>query len=206
MMDKAANEIEALVLNQSKTGKVEAMRTKLVRKFGRSQYDKDTELLNTRSLGDLKPSEMWSKFQRLNKDPSNATSSFVRTYLINMYPPEVRGALANMKFNDNDEMVEAVDRYLENSKKKPSEINSVQTEESHNEVGHVDAIARGPRGRGQGKANRGQPGGQRPTSASSKTCFFHDRHGLAAFKCNGPLCPFATAPLAKQLGNATAGR
>ena len=71
MTNKAANEIEALLLDPPKTGKVAAMRTKLVRRFDRSQYDKDTELLNTRSLGDMTPSQMWSKFQRLNKDPSN---------------------------------------------------------------------------------------------------------------------------------------
>ena len=58
MTDKAANEIEALLLNPPKSGKVDAMRTKLVKRFGRSQYDKDMELLNTRSLGDLKPSQM----------------------------------------------------------------------------------------------------------------------------------------------------
>ena len=204
MTDKAANEIEAILLNPPKTGKVDAMRTKLVRKFGRSQYDKDYELLTTRSLGDLKPSEMWSKFQRLNKDPGNATSTFVRTYLISMYPPEVRGALANMKFEDNDEMVEAADRYLEKSRKRPGDVNEITDD---GEYDQIEAISRGgaARGRGQAKSGRGQPGGQKP-SAGNKTCFFHDRHGLAAFKCNGPPCPFATAPLAKQAGNATAGR
>ena len=205
MTDKAANEIEAILLNPPKEGKVEAMKSKLVRRFGRSQYDKNTELLGIRTLGDLKPSEMWSKFQRLNKDPCNATSSFVRDYLINMYPPEVRGVLANMTFADNDEMVEAADRYLENAKKRPGEVNAVQTSEVQEDFGHVDAISRGPKGRGSTKAGRGGPGGQKPP-AQYKTCFFHDRHGLDAFKCNGPPCPFSTAPLAKQSGNATAGR
>ena len=56
MTDKAASEIEALVLDPPKTGKVAAMKAKLVRRLGCSQYDKDTELLNTRTLGDLTPS------------------------------------------------------------------------------------------------------------------------------------------------------
>ena len=76
MTDKAANEIEALLLDPPKSGKVAAMKAKLVRRFGRSQYDKDTELLNTRTLGDLPPSQMWARFQRLNKDPSNATRTW----------------------------------------------------------------------------------------------------------------------------------
>ena len=208
MTDKAANEIEALLLNPPKTGKVDAMRTKLVRRFGRSQYDKDIELLNTRSLGDLTPSQMWARFRRLNKDPGNATSSFIKAYLISMYPPEVRGALANMDFADNDEMAEAADRYMEKARKRPGEINAVQEEES---PGQVDAISHG-RGRGQAARGRGGPVGHKATSpsgasSSSKTCFFHDRHGLGAFKCGGPPCPFASAPLAsKPAGNATAGR
>ena len=152
---------------------------------------------------------MWSKFQRLNKDPSNATSSFMRAYLINMYPPEVRGALANMKFDNNDDMAEAADNFMEKFKKKPGEVNSVQVDQDLvEETGHIDAIQRGgtSRGRGQAKPGRGGPGGHKSGgSAAPKTCFFHDRHGLAAFKCNGPPCPFASAPLAKS-GNATAGR
>ena len=203
LTDKAANEIEALLLDPPKTGKVAAMRTKLVRRFGRSQYDKDTELLNTRSLGDMTPSQMWSKFQRLNKDPS----TFVRAYLINMYPPEVRGALANMKFESNDEMAAAADRYIENARKKPTEVNSVEEQQvMEDSAGQVNAISRG---RGQAGRGRGQAGGQRsagPTGQSGKTCFFHDRHGLGAFKCGGPPCPFASAPLAPKSGNATAGR
>ena len=198
LTDKAANEIEALLLNPPKSGKVEAMRAKLIRRFGRTQYDKDTELLNTKSLGDLKPSEMWAKFQRLNKDPHMATSSFVRAYLINMYPPEVRGALANMKFADNDEMAEAADNFLEKAKKKPGEVHAVQTDDGQEDAFHVDAISRGPKG-------RGGPSKSKPSTAN-KTCFFHERHGLQAFKCNGAPCPFATAPLAPRPGNATAGR
>ena len=211
LTDKAANEIEALLLDPPKTGKVAAMRTKLVQRFGRSQYDKDMELLNTRSLGDMTPSQMWSKFQRLNKDPSNATSSFVRSYLLSMYPPEVRGALANMTFASNDEMAAAADRYIENSRRKPTEVNSVQEGQAlEDSAGQIDAISQGHgRGRGQSGRGRGQAGGQKstgPAGSSGKTCFFHDRHGLGAFKCNGPPCPFATAPLAPRSGNATAGR
>ena len=142
LTDKAANEIEALLLDPPSTGKVDAMRTKLVRRFGRSQYDKDTELLNTRSLGDMTPSQMWARFQRLNKDPSNATSSFVKAYLINMYPAEVRGALANMSFASNDEMADAADKYLENSRKKPGEVNVVAQEVFEDTV-QVDAIGQG---------------------------------------------------------------
>ena len=113
LSDKASNEIEDLLLDPPATGKVAAMKARLMQKFGRSQFSKDTELLNQRSLGDLRPSEMWSRFKQLNKDPHNHTSSFVRAYLIAMYPPEVKTAIANMSFTNNEEMAKAADKVME---------------------------------------------------------------------------------------------
>ena len=66
LSEKASNEIEDLLLDPPATGKVAAMKERLIQKFGRSQFSKDTELLGYRSLGDLRPSEMWSKFKQLN--------------------------------------------------------------------------------------------------------------------------------------------
>ena len=111
-----------------------------------------------------------------------------------------------MSFASNNEMADAADKYLENSRKKPGEVNVVVQEVFEDTV-QVDAIGQG-RGRGQAGRGRAQAAGQKPGGVvgAGKTCFFHDRHGLGAFKCNGPPCPFASAPLAKQSGNATAGR
>ena len=209
LTEKAMSEIENLLLDPPATGKVAACKAKLVRKFGRSQFQKDSELLDMRSLGDLKPTEMWSKFQKLNKDPHNATSTFVRAYLIKMYPPEVRAAIANMTFKDNDEMAEAADKILDMAKS--GQVNMV-SEYQTEDVPEIDAVGRGSGFRGRGSQARGhQPRGQpaRSTGASkppSKTCFYHDRHGLSAFRCEGSPCPFASAPLASRPGNSTAGR
>ena len=206
LTEKAMNEIENLLLDPPKTDKVAALKHRLVRKFGKSQYQKDSELLAIRSLGDLRPTEMWSKFQRLNKDPHNATSSFVKAYLLNMYPPEVRTAIANMTFGSNDEMAEAADKIMD--MKHAASVNLVSQSDSHDEEVHeVDAI-RGnsfpARGRG---TSRGRGGAKPAVSQQGKTCFYHDRHGPSAFRCDGPPCPFTNTPLASRpSGNATAGR
>ena len=213
LTEKASNEIEDLLLNPPKTGKVQAMKERLIHKFGRSQFSRDTELLSQRSLGDLLPSEMWSRFKRLNKDPHNHTSSFVRAYLIGMYPADVRTAIANMTFANNEEMARAADKILD--LRAPKGVNAVGLGCEEEEAPEIDAVYRGtgaPRGRGNAKSSRGQgqgqghqghPGGSAKTS---KTCFFHDRHGMAAFKCGGAPCPFVNLPLAAKAGNATAGR
>ena len=161
LTEKAMNEIEGLLLDPPATGKVAAVKAKLVRKFTKSQYQKDTELLNIRALGDLKPTEMWAMFQRNNKDPHNATSSFIKAYLINMYPPDVRVAIANMSFADNDEMAEAAERIMD--MKRSTQINGVaqvlQEPDFVQDVPEIDAIGRGSgaaRGRGSSRG-RGQP-------------------------------------------------
>ena len=100
-------------------------------------------------------------FQRNNKDPHNATSSFIKAYLINMYPPDVRVAIANMSFADNDEMAEAADRIMD--MKRSTQINAVaqvlQEPDFVQDVPEIDAIGRGSgaaRGRGSSRG-RGQP-------------------------------------------------
>ena len=92
------------------------MKERLMQKFGRSQFSKDTELLGYKSLGDLRPSEMWSKFKQLNNDPHNNTNSFVRAWLIGMFPPEVRTAIVNMSFTDNAKLAKAADNIMEMKK------------------------------------------------------------------------------------------
>ena len=206
LSEKASNEIEDLLLDPPATGKVAAMKERLLQKFGRSQFSKDTELLSYKTLGDLRPSEMWSKFKQLNKDPHNNTNSFVKAWLIGMFPPEVRAVIANMSFDTNAEMAVAADKIME--MKSPSgSINAVQ-EDRAEEVAEIDAVYRGAT-RGRGGARGGRGGQHRPAesqAAKSKTCFYHDRHGPAAFKCDGAPCPFSSLPLApKKSGNGNAG-
>ena len=206
LSEKASNEIEDLLLNPPATGKVQAMKDRLMQKFERSQFAKDTELLSQKTLGDLRPSEMWSRFKQLNKDPHNHTSSFVRAYLIGMYPQEVRAVIANMVFATNEEMAKAADKILD--MRAASQVNLVQESQAEIEVPEVDAVFRGRGGRGTSGRGRGsgQQRSQGAAAKSGKTCFYHDKFGTEAFKCEGSPCPFVNLPLAKKAGNATAGR
>ena len=97
--------------------------------------------------------------------------------------------------------------------RKPTQINVVAQEENHSwdEPVEIDAIARGgPSGRGRGSSRgRGGPGGHKAVGSSkqAKTCFYNDKFGLGAFRCEGTPCPFADAQLAsKPSGNGNAGR
>ena len=105
----------------------------------------------------------------------------------------------------------AADKALEASKA-PKSINAVSMDiykEISGEPPEVCAMEHGgaSRGRGGGHSEGGGCGGQQKplTGGKGKTCFYHDKHGLGAFKCDGPPCPFVSAPLAKS-GNGAAGR
>ena len=141
----------------------------------------------------------------MNSDPA----TFFKAFIISQFTPEVRTAIANMEFDNLVDMGVAADKALEAAKAKPA-VNAIATEIiedwDEDQPAEVNAVGRGY-SRGRGGPGRGASrGGQgQKTGGKGKTCFFHDRHGLAAFKCDGAPCPFASAPLAKA-GNSTAGR
>ena len=197
--EKVSNAVEAFLLDPPKTQKVAGLKTLLMKKYARTQLQKDTELLQIRSLGDLKPSEMLQRAMSLNKNPE----TLLKAILINMYPPEVKIAIANSQFATLEDMADAADKIME-AKSDSGGVNAVQADEATLEI---DTI----RGRGSHKWNEST--GKGPTKPGTgrgqtnrKTCFYHDRHGPAAFRCDGEPCPWATTPLAKKPGNGTAGR
>ena len=203
LSEKVARRVRKIILNPPTTDRVAALKAGLMVAFGRTQLEKDTSLLSMR-MADLKPSEVIATVEALNADPS----TFLRAFILSHFSPEVKTAIANMEFASLAAMGVAADKALEASRA-PKSVNAVSMdvhEEIQDEFPEVCAVDRGGASRGRGGGQRGGPsrGGQK-SSGKGKTCFFHDRHGLAAFKCDGPPCPFASAPLAKA-GNGTAGR
>ena len=176
--------------------------------YGRTQLEKDTALLSMQ-MSDLRPSEVIATVEAFNTEPA----TFVKAFILSHFAPEVKTAIANMEFSSLAEMGKAADKALEATKKQPAinavsmDIHEVIQEEGQVDV-EVNAIGRGgfSRGRGGGARGNGRGGQQKPlVGGKGKTCFYHDKHGLGAFKCDGPPCPFVSAPLAKS-GNGTAGR
>ena len=200
---KQAARVESIIVNMPKTGKVLALREKLIKAFGRTQYEKDDELLNHGPLGDMTASEFVSKIETLNKDPA----TFLRAFVLNKLPAEVRGMLANTEYDSLSDLAEAADRVMKAKKKTVNVISHDRDED-----GEIDYV--GSRG-GRGGQARGRARGSsttRPAPGASRgrgSCFFHDKHGPAAFKCEGNGCVWASTPLAvnpARSGNAPAGR
>ena len=205
LSEKVARRVRKIILNPPTTNRVATLKAGLMVAFGRSQLEKDTALLSMRMV-DLKPSEVIATVEALNTDPT----TFLHAFILSHFTAEVKTAIANMEFATLAEMGVAADKALEASKA-PKSVNAVSMDiyEEILEPPEVCAMERGgpPRGRGGGHRGSGGRGGQQKplTGGKGKTCFYHDKHGLGAFKSDGPPCPFVSAPLAKS-GNGTAGR
>ena len=172
---KQAARVESIVANMPKTGKVMALKEKLLRAFGRAQLEKDEEILNHGPLGDMTTAEFVAKIETLNKDPA----TFLRAFVINKLPADVRGVLANSEFTELSDLAEAADKVMKARKKTVNVI----YQEQESEIDAVSFRGRGgqPRGRGRGTSSSRPPG----QATKKAACYFHDKHGPAAFKCEG---------------------
>ena len=149
--------------------------------------------------------EFAGKIETLNTD----TATFLKAFFITKLPNEVRATLANTEFDNLTEMAIAADKVIKAKKK---QINNIH-DEFEDEIDAVSQRGRfAPRG-GQARGSSSR-GGQPPSSGKAQgrtegkgSCYYHDKHGPAAFRCAGNGCVWANTPLApKPAGNAPAGR
>ena len=64
-----ADRVQAIVLNPPQDTQYDAIKKALIKAFGKSQDQKDQELLNLNGLGDRKPSALLQHVRNLNVDP-----------------------------------------------------------------------------------------------------------------------------------------
>ena len=87
----------------------DAIKAALIKAFGRTQMEKDQELLNLNGLGDKKPSELLQHMKNLNADPNTLFKALFLTQL----SPDVRRILAASSKTDIDELAAEADRIAE---------------------------------------------------------------------------------------------
>ena len=74
--NQAASEVKSELLNPPEQGKYQALKTALLNAFGKSQMQKDSELLNISGLGDRKPSAFLRYLESLNNDAETLRRAF----------------------------------------------------------------------------------------------------------------------------------
>ena len=68
--NNTASEVRSIILNPPANNKYDALKVALIRAFGKSQAQKDRDLLNLNGLGDRRPTALLRHINSLNADPA----------------------------------------------------------------------------------------------------------------------------------------
>ncbi|GFN92154.1 Gag-Pol polyprotein [Plakobranchus ocellatus] len=102
--------IQPQVGNDRKSCKqIQFIKRALLKAFGKSQAQRDNELLNLNGLGDRKPTALLRKINALNDDPQ----SLKRALFLSNLPSDIRSIFAGQDFSDIQKLAEAADRIWE---------------------------------------------------------------------------------------------
>jgi len=183
-----AEEMQAVLTNPPETEKYETLKRALIKTFGKSQVQKDFELLNLNGMGDKRPTALLRKINALNDDPQTLKRAL---FLANL-PNDMKCILASQNISNIEHLAEAADRIWEtkstamvSSVAPPDTISGVPTQFYSGGVSnsHVDALRfRNNRQQTNSTANRPE----------RFVCFFHTKFGPKARRCQ-PGCSFSTA-------------
>lgn len=208
-----AEEIQSILIHPPSTEKYATLRKALITTFGKSQVQKDIELLNLNGLGDKRPTALLRRINALNADPQTLKRALFLTNL----PPDIRSILAGHDSRDIEALAEAADRIWESRSSTIQQVSACPAD-SHNtdwetaayQSAAVEAVLPANK-----SWTRARPSHRKlPTSPAASTvptssvCFYHSRFGPDARRCQSG-CKFASLldKLNKSsAGNASAGR
>ena len=200
--NSTAEKVQSVILSPPEDP-YDTLRAALIEIFGKSQAQKDQEVLNINGLGDKKPSELLQHIQNLNADPK----TLVKALFLSQLPPEVRQILALSDKTDIKELAKEADRVMEVSRlSNNAQVNSTG--------GFRRSGGRNPDSRSGGR----NPGDQHPVSKSDQQwpllpgfCKYHSKFGDRARSCLPP-CKLHNVsgtgkhPTSSGPGNGTPGR
>lgn len=183
--NRTAAEIKGVLTNPPQSNKYQTIKDALLQAFGKTQAQKDAQLLSMSGLGDKKPSAFLRQLQSLN---SNA-ETLRRAFFLAQLPAQVRAIVAIQEFANLEELAVAADRIMEANYLSPhSNMAAVNTNQ------RVSSKQTSPKVTGE-----------------HHICYYHQHFGVEARKCN-PGCIFAKLLSSKKnsstkhQGNAAAGR
>ena len=164
-----AGEVEAVLIHPPGADKYNTLKKALLQAFGRTQAQKDSELLSLTGLGDAKPTALLRRLKSLNSD----TATLFRAHFLALLPSEVRAVLAGQEITDLEDLAKAADRIVE----------ARRTDAT---IAAVNPTGSTPRVRTPAYATRRQ-GGPSGDSPSQHICQYHIKWGAEARSCR-PWC------------------
>ena len=110
--NNTAERVQSIILSPPAENPYNELKQTLIDIFGKSQAEKDQEILDFNGLGDKKPSELLQHMLNLNADPKTLFKAFFLAQL----PSEVRRILALSGKTDVKELAKEADKIMEVSK------------------------------------------------------------------------------------------
>ena len=102
----------------------DAMKTALIRVFGKTQAEKDQTLLGLNGLGDRKPSELLQHMQNLNADPA----TLFKALFLAQLPPDVQRIFTKSSKTEIADLALEADRITEVTRlTQDTQINATET-------------------------------------------------------------------------------
>ena len=167
--NNTADRVQEIIMNPP-ADPYNALKSALIKAFGKSQAEKDQELLNLNGLGDRKPSELLQHIQNMNADPK----TLVKALFLAQLPPDVRKILATSTKTEVEELANEADRVVEVSRL--THISSIRTA-SEDETTSVNALT-------SAKDWQRKKSNTWPTIPG--LCKFHSKFGEKAWNCIPP--------------------
>lgn len=184
-----AEEVQSVLTNPPTVDKYNTLKTALIKTFGKSQAQKDNELLNMNGLGDKRPTALLRKINALNDDPQTLKRAL---FLINL-PADIRSILAGQNITDTEKLAEAADRIWETRTTNIQQISAFPTETNDKSISeqiqHFDM--KPPVVETVAAIKNRRYSSHQGSSTSPSVCFYHQRFGPEARRClHG--CKFAS--------------
>lgn len=206
--------VRHLILRPPATNPYNLLKTTLVQSFTPSDQSRFQQLLSTESLGDMKPSELYLRMQRLLGD-SVVDESFLRNLFLLRLPVSIRSSLAALQDQPLSQLVQIADTLFEITPPSiaalPIPTQNQPTCEScprlQRELEHVQSKLRELEIATKSQTPQRSPVRFRrspsphrrvsPSSTRQTLCWYHYKFGSNAVKCQPP-CTFSSNYLARH--------
>ncbi|GFR77318.1 transposon Ty3-G Gag-Pol polyprotein [Elysia marginata] len=106
---KTAEEVRDVLVNPPQKDKYHSLKSALIKTFGKSQTQRNHELLNLNGLGDKQATALLCKINTLNDDPQ----TLKRALFLSNLPADIRTIIYGQEFSDLDKLAENADRVWE---------------------------------------------------------------------------------------------
>lgn len=191
-------EVKDVLENPPTTNKYQALKEKLTKRLSRSRDEKIRQLLTNEAIGDRKPSQFLRHLKSLAG--STVSDDIIRTIWVDRLPKDLQPYVATMDNVPLDQVAESADKMQAISRPQECAVAAASSKDGVMEelIARLDRLTRtveelkkdGRPTRDREQTTRSDSRRRRSRSRNKPTrndwCFFHNRFGAKAMKCESP--------------------